>query len=79
MRADITPDKISWAYYYPSWFNRNGDGCAVIEYKLTTGGVWTDSVINTDAVPWRLGVVLQLTPAEAVSIITANVKEGRND
>ena len=79
MRANITLDKISWAYYYPAWINRNDDGCAAIKYKLTTGGVWTDSIITADALPWRQGVARQLTPAEAVSIITANVKEGCND
>ena len=72
---NINPDSIRWAYYCPAWIDANKDSCACVELTLTTGGKLTISIVNANALPDNADTARELTPAQAVAIITANVKE----
>ena len=72
---NINPDSIRWAYYCPAWIDANKDGCACVEMTLTTGGKLSISIVNANALPDNADTARELTPAQAVAIITANVKE----
>ena len=69
------PKSIRRAYYNPAWISLNGDGSAVVEIKLTTGATLKISV-KTDALPDNPDTARELTACEAISILTANSKEG---
>ena len=69
------PKSIRWAYYSPAWINLNGDGSACVEIKLTNGATLKNSV-KTDALPDNPDTARELTACEAISILTANSKEG---